>query len=87
MRLTLSLGQILKFAAAMTPESPFLGELADGLSKRSGKDHVILQIHPAGADGSIAYRLTAEEGVLKLIGQAGQLALGATRGLPQGFGN
>jgi hypothetical protein len=77
----------LKFAAAVTPDNPQLGALADALAKSSGKDHVIVQIRPAAADGSIAYRLVAEEGVLRLVGQAGQLVGGAAGGPPQGFGN
>jgi hypothetical protein len=88
MRLMLSLGSILKFAAAVTPDNPTLGALAEELSKSSGKDSVIVQIQPAGADGSVVYRVTAQEGVLKLLGQAGQMAGGAgAAGPPPRFGN
>lgn len=85
MRLRLSLGQILKFVASATPDNDAVSQLADELAKSAGKDHLTVQIRPVADDGSIAYRLSVEEGVLKLIGQASQLAGQGGGAPPQGF--
>ena len=72
-RLTLSMAQIMKFAASVSP-SPMAGLLADELSESEGKDHIIIAVRPpTSTDSAVSYRLTAEEGVLKLIGRASQL--------------
>jgi len=80
-RLTLSLGKILKFASN-TSGDPMVGMMADELATTPDKDRLIVAIRPQEG-GSVAYRVTAEEGVLKLLGKAGQIAQGAG-GLPGG---
>lgn len=84
-RLTLSLGQILTFASTVSP-NPMVAMMAEELSKSEGKDHVVVALKPLGTEGAVAYRLSAEEGVLKLIGQAGQMAGAAGGGFPGGPG-
>lgn len=78
-RLTLAMGSILKFASSVSP-NPMVGTMADELAKTEGKDHIIVALRPADPDGAIGYRVTAEEGVLKLLGQAGKLAGGRGAG-------
>lgn len=80
-RLTLSLGKILKFASNMSGD-PMVGMMADELGTTPDKDRLIVAIRPQEG-GAVAYRITAEEGVLKLLGKAGQIAQGAG-GLPGG---
>jgi hypothetical protein len=74
-QLTVSLAQVLKFVATLNPQ-PMLSMMADELAQSDGKDHVIVTVKPQPV-GSVTYRLTAEEGVLKLLGIAGKMAGGA----------
>lgn len=73
-RITVSLGSILKFAAAVSPDKPALSIMAGELAKTPEKDHIL--ITAKAAPGGVLYRYTAEEGVLKLIGQASKMAAG-----------
>jgi hypothetical protein len=79
MQMTVSLAPIFKFAAAVEP-NPMVEMLAEELAKAGGKDRILITARtvPQG----VAYRIEAEEAVLKLIGQVGRLA-GA--GLGGGF--
>lgn len=72
MQLIVSLGSIAKFVDSVEP-NPMASMLADELAKTMGKDHVSLVVRPI-ENGAI-YRLQAEEGVLKAIGQGFRLGM------------
>lgn len=71
-QLNVSLGPVLKFIAALgddaADEDSMLKKLADDLAKTPGKDHLRLEYMPEPNGATI--RLSAEEGVLMLLGTA-----------------
>jgi hypothetical protein len=83
-QLNVSLEQIFKFAGALqdNPESS-LKTMSEDLAKTPGKDHVRLEYVPQENGGTI--RLTAEEGVLQLLGTA--LKDAQASGAIPGFGS
>ena len=84
-QLNVSLAPIFEFAAAMQDEDAgaAVREMAKGLAEAKGKDHVTLIVSPQ--PNAIRIRLTAEEGVLQLLGTAFKNAQ-AGGGVP-GLGN
>ncbi len=76
-QLNVALTPIFKFAAAMADEDgkKSLNTLADELAKANGKDKVRLVVTPDKA--SITFRLEGEEGVLRLLANAGKMATAA----------
>jgi len=83
-QLNVSLEQILKFAGALQDKDgeSTLKTMAEDLAKTPGKDHVRLEYVPQENGGTI--RLTAEEGVLQLLGTA--LKNAQASGAIPGFG-
>ena len=67
-QLTMAFAPILKFAATVSP-NPRVSEMANELAQSAGKDHVVVAVRPVGTDGAVTYRVTAEEGILKLLGE------------------
>jgi hypothetical protein len=69
-QLNVSLAPIFQFAAAMQEEGDGapLAAMAKDLAESKGKDHVTLVVSPQ--PNAIRIRLTAEEGVLQLLGTA-----------------
>ena len=76
-QLNVSLAPIFQFAAAMQSEEDrkSVTMWADELAKAKGKDKVSLVVIPDGA--SITIRLEAQEGVLRLLANAGKMATAA----------
>lgn len=72
-QLNVSLERVLKFAAAVK-QDPLISMMADEIAKSEGKDRLTLTGR-ADKDG-LVYRLEAQEGVLKLLGQASKRAAG-----------
>jgi hypothetical protein len=83
-QVNVSLEQIFKFASALqnNPESN-LKTMSEDLAKTPGKDHVRLEYVPQENGGTI--RLSAEEGVLQLLGSA--LKDAQANGTIPGFGS
>ena len=67
-QLTLAFAPIMKFVATVTPNAR-VSAMAAQLAESAGKDHVVIAVRPVGMDGSVTYRVTAEEGILKLLGE------------------
>ncbi len=65
-----SLGQIFQFASALQPEGveSNFKTLAADLAKSDGRDHLRFEYVPQGNGGTI--RLSAEQGILQLLGDA-----------------
>lgn len=84
-QLNVSLGQVFQFAGALQDENAEsnLKTMAEALAKTPGKDHVRLEYVPQDAGGTI--RLSAEEGVLQLLGDA--LKNAQANGAIPGFGS
>jgi len=80
-QLNVSLEPVFKFAAAMQDEEgrPALLALVEELAKSKGKDKVSLVVMPQKS--GITIRLEAQEGVLRLLANAGKMATQAG-GLP-----
>jgi hypothetical protein len=71
-QLNVSLAPIFQFASAMSEEdSPGVKAMAEQLAKSNGKDHVTLVMKPE--KDAFMIRLEAEEGVLRLLANAGKL--------------
>ena len=70
-RISVALGAIMKFAAAME-ENPMAQMLAAELEKVEGQDHLLITAEPI--QNGITYRIMAEEGVLKVLGQASRMS-------------
>jgi hypothetical protein len=68
---SVALAPILKVASELDAENPALGMMAQSLSD-SDDDHLLLTVE--ATDDGVRYRYLAEEGVLKLMGVAAQLA-------------
>lgn len=66
-QLNVSLGPILQFASALQ-DNPAVAEMAKGLAKAQGKDHVFVTVTPQ--PNAVRIRVKAEEGVLQLLGDA-----------------
>jgi hypothetical protein len=83
-QLNVSLAQVFQFASALQSEDSEsnLKTMAEDLAKTAGKDHVRLEYVPQDNGGSI--RLSAEEGVLQLLGNA--LKNAQASGAIPGFG-
>jgi hypothetical protein len=81
-QVNVALAPIFQFAAALQDE-PAVAGMAKDLAQANGKDHVRLVVTPK--DNSILIRLSAEEGVLQLLGTAFKNAQagGAIPGLGQ----
>ena len=77
LQLQIALQPIFEFAAAVQNEEDgaTVKGLAEELAKSEGKDHVSLVILPI--EGGITIRLEAEEGVLRLLANAGKMATAA----------
>jgi len=84
-QLNVSLGQVFQFASALQKEDAEsnLKTMAEDLAKTPGKDHVRLEYVPEENGGTI--RLSAEEGVLQLLGNA--LKNAQASGAIPGFGS
>ncbi len=67
MNLHFALQPILAFAASVD-DDPMVAALANSLANGQGKDHVAITATPI--EQGMSYRLSVEEGVLQLIGQA-----------------
>jgi len=81
MQVSLALASIAKFAAKVADEEvkPVAAMIAAALAEAGGKDHVRLTSTPI--PGGVRSRLELEQGVLKVLGMAGQMAVGGgTRG-------
>ena len=80
-QLNVSLAPIFQFAAAMQDEdaSPELKTMAEVLAKSGGKDKVTLVVLPDKS--KLTIRLEAQEGVLRLLANAGKALTAAS-----GFG-
>ena len=70
-QVNVSLGRIFKFAAAKGDE-PQVAALAEALAESEGEDHVTLTVTQITNGQRV--RLVLEEGVLKLVGQAGKMS-------------
>jgi hypothetical protein len=81
-QVNVSLTPIFKFAAALQEEGDSVKKMAEELAKSEGKDHVTLVVKPD--KGAVTIRLEAEEGVLRLLANAGKMATQAGGGLPVG---
>ena len=78
-QLNVSLGPIFQFAAAMQ-DSPAVKALSELVAKSKGKDHVSLVVTPE--TNGIKIRLEGEEGVLRLLANAGKAATQAGGAAP-----
>jgi len=67
LRMNVSLGSIMKFAAAME-DNPVVATMAKALEDSGGKDHLLIHAEPV-AHG-VRYRIQVEEGILQAIGKA-----------------
>lgn len=76
-QLNVSLAPIFQFAAAMQ-DKPEVTAMAEELTKSKGKDRVSLVVVPA--QNAMTIRLEAQEGVLRLLANAGKAAVAG--GLP-----
>jgi len=73
-QISISIGQIVKFAASVAEEDDAKAQaamLANALEKSEGKDHVTFTTKPI--TNGVRARLEVEEGLLKLIGSMGQM--------------
>jgi hypothetical protein len=84
-QLNVSLGKVFQFASALqkADAESNLKTMAEDLAKSPGKDHVRLEYVPQDDGGTI--RLSAEEGVLQLLGNAMKDAM--ANGAIPGFGS
>ncbi len=73
MQMTVALGPIFDFAAAMDPNNPQLGEIVKAISGMQGKDRIL--VNAKVISNGITYRLELEEGVLDVIGAAIQSSM------------
>jgi hypothetical protein len=62
---SVSVGQILRFAAEKQPDNPGLAMAAEAAAKANGSDRVVITGRPV--TNGFAYRLEVQEGVLQLI--------------------
>jgi hypothetical protein len=81
-QVNVSLGRIFKFAASKGDE-PQVAAMAEALAESDGEDHVTLTVVPVTNGQRV--RLLLEEGVLKLIGQAGKMSQAQAAGAGGGF--
>ncbi len=83
-RVALAFGPILQYAATTAPEDqqPMLQMAAAMVEQAGEKDHLLLKVQKI--PGGIGARLELEEGLLKLIGSAGNMAAGGGAA-PGGF--
>jgi hypothetical protein len=82
-QLNVSLAPIFQFAAAMQEDDEHrkqVAAMADELAKSNGKDKVSLVVTPEKT--SMTIRLEAQEGVLRLLANAGKMVTGAGGGFP-----
>jgi hypothetical protein len=81
-RISLSAAPIAKFAAAVIdgPQKQMAAMLAMMLQQTSGKDHVTFTVN--SISNGVHGRLEIEEGLLKLLGMAGQMTMGSPSGPP-----
>jgi hypothetical protein len=78
MQFTISLGPILKVAAATAP-NPVVAALGEDVSKYKGKDRLIVSVRPV--TNGVAYRYEIEQGIIAMAGKAVALfGLGGGRG-------
>ncbi|HEV3137371.1 MAG TPA: hypothetical protein VGZ26_05695, partial [Pirellulales bacterium] len=78
-QLNVSLTPIFQFAAAMQ-DRPEVTMMAEELAKSKGKDHVRIVVTPQ--PNAVTFSINAEEGVIRLLAQAGRAATAG--GLPGG---
>ncbi|MHB1034437.1 MAG: hypothetical protein ACYC35_07875 [Pirellulales bacterium] len=79
MQLSVALSPIFKFAGTIGEADPMIAMLSGSLAKAEGKDHITLTAK--AAPNGVTYRLEAEEGIIKLIGQAGKMAVPSGAGM------
>jgi hypothetical protein len=78
-QLNVSLAPIFQFASAMQ-DSAVVKSLAEQLAKSKGKDHVSIVVTPEG--NALKIRLEGQEGVLRLLANAGKAATQAGGAAP-----
>ena len=69
----ISLLPMMEFADSIEA-NPMIGAMTQILEQSEGKDSV--EIRASYSDNKMTYRLTIQEGVLKMIGQGAQMANG-----------
>ncbi len=80
-RLDISVLPILKFAKSVEA-NPMVDALIQIVGDAQGSDH--LRLRTAVNENTVLYRLELEEGILRILGQAGQMVIGGGFSPPRG---